>query len=92
MRMRLVAVVATFCLMTAAIAQNSPPSQIGNRAHGFDYQPTPREVVPREKATGILPPADQQEATNRDLERMDRDLLRDEGLSTRSVPKLSAGQ
>jgi hypothetical protein len=92
MHIHFVAVIAALCLTTTAMAQNSPPSEIGNRANGFDYQPTPREIVPREKASGLLPPTAQQDATGRDLERMDRDLLRDEGLSTRSVPKLSTDQ
>jgi peptidoglycan hydrolase CwlO-like protein len=81
------------CAVTApAMAQNSVPAEIGNRANGFDYQPTPGEIVPREKAAGIQPSAEQQRAANRDLERIDEDLMREEGLSDKSVPKLTEGQ
>jgi hypothetical protein len=89
MHKHLVVAIAALSLTSTAMAQNAPPSEIGNRAHGFDYQPTPNEVVPREKASGILPPTAQRDAANRDLEHIDKDLLRDEGLSTRSVPSLS---
>lgn len=66
-----------------------PPTANGNRANGFSYQPTPGEVVPRERAAGVQPPAAKQERTNRDLERTDKKLLQDEGLSTKSVPKIT---
>ena len=93
MRLALIIVAATFCLMGAAVAQSADgpavPRSIGNRANGFDYQPTPSEVIPREKAAGVRPPASSQEQTDRDLEQMDRDLLRDEGVSTSSVPNLT---
>ncbi len=64
----------------------------GNRANGLNYQPTPAEVAPREQAAGVRPSSAQEAASNKDLERIDRDLLRSHGLSTSSVPKLSAGQ
>lgn len=80
--------IAAFWSVGSAMAQ-TPPAANGNRANGFSYQPTPGEVVPREKATGVQPPAAQQNQTNRDLERIDKNLMRDEGLSTKSVPKMS---
>jgi len=96
MRLHFATLVATFFIITAAMAQNSGGSSVpleeGNRANGFDYQPTPSEVVPREKAAGILPPAAQQKATDKTLEQLDKNLLRDEGLSTKSVPKMTTGQ
>jgi hypothetical protein len=61
---------------------------IGNRANGFSYQPTPEEVVPREKALGVRPSPAQQSATDEELERIDRDLLRKEGVSPGSVPDI----
>jgi hypothetical protein len=93
MRIAFMIVAATFCLMGAAVAQSvddpAIPRGIGNHANGFDYQPTPREVIPREKATGVRPSAISQEKTNRELEEMDRDLLRKEGLGTSSVPAMT---
>jgi len=93
MRMAFMIVAATFCLTGAAVAQSSDtsaiPRSIGNRANGFSYQPTPSEVIPREKAAGVRPSTTPQQETNRDLEKIDRDLLRDEGLGTSSVPNLT---
>ncbi len=88
--------IAALCLSTPAVAQStvnrSTPSEIGNRANGRDYQPTPGEVAPRERAAGVQPSANQEKATNQDLEKLDDSLLRQEGLSTKSVPKLTTGQ
>jgi hypothetical protein len=94
MRMCLLAVIAVFSVTVGAVAQTagSVPSSIGNRANGKDYQPTPSEVVPRETAAGVLPSKAQERAMNQDLGRMDKDLLRSEGLSTKSVPKMTNGQ
>jgi hypothetical protein len=96
MRMWFIAVAAAFCVTGTAMGQvqgnGPPPSAIGNHANGFDYQPTPGEIVPREKAAGIRPPAAQQRATDQELEQLDKDLLREEGLSTKSVPKIMPGQ
>lgn len=89
MHHNLVSAVALLCLPAVAMAQGAPPAQIGNRANGRDYQPTPAQVAPREKAAGVLPSPDKQKAVNGDLERMDKDLLRQEGLDTKSVPKLT---
>jgi hypothetical protein len=98
MRMALLVAVATFCLMGAAAtpstgAQNtgedSIPRIIGNRANGFSYQPTPREVVSREKAAGVRPSTTSQQATDQELENIDRRSLLEEGLSTSSVPRFT---
>ena len=78
------------CTTDPSVAQSSRdtsiPQEIGNRAHGFSYQPTPSEVRPREAAAGIRPSSDREEARDRQLQQIDRDLLRDEGLPPRSVP------
>ena len=86
----MVAATAALGLATAAIAQNSVPTEIGNRANGLSYQPTPSEVLPREKAAGLLQSPAQRDATSQELERMDKELLREEGLSTKSVPNLAS--
>jgi hypothetical protein len=78
-----------------AVAQMRPdqapsaPVQTGNRANGFDYQPTPSEVLPRENAAGVRAPAGRQGANDRDLERIDRQLLQSHGLSPSSVPNIT---
>ncbi len=97
MRRYIFTVIAVFSLTSGALAQGgqgggSPPREIGNRANGNDYQPTPSELAPREKAAGIVPPAAQQRAENQELDQIDKNLLQSEGLSTKNVPKLKDGQ
>jgi hypothetical protein len=93
MRMHVLAIIGVLGCAAGAMAQGAdgglPPKEIGNRANGYDYQPTPSEVAPREKAAGVLPSADQQRAEDQDLARLDQGLLQSEGLSTKSVPKLT---
>jgi hypothetical protein len=93
MRIELLVAVVTFCLMGAAAAQTagdgSIPRRIRNRANGFSYQPTPREVVSREKAAGVRPSTASQQATDHELGGIDHRLLLAEGLSTSSVPRLT---
>jgi hypothetical protein len=71
---------------------NSVPSQIGNRANGFSYQPTPSQVGPEERAAGVAPNAQQQKQTNDELFRLDAQSLKNEGLSTQSVPGHGGGR
>jgi hypothetical protein len=96
MRLYLAVLAASTITVATAMAQTSGgvplPREDGNRANGRDYQPTPAEVGPREKSAGVRPPAAQQRANNQDLQRIDKNLLRDEGLSTKSVPDLAKGQ
>lgn len=96
MRMQLLAVIAVVGSTVGAMAQDansgSPPREIGNRANGYDYEPTPGEVVPREKAAGVRPSAEQQRTTSQELQKMDKSLLRSEGLSTKSVPNMTNGR
>ena len=85
----LFAVMALAVAGGSAVAQtkdSSVPSQIGNRANGLSYQPTPGQVGPREQAAGVAPRAQQQQRTNDDLFRMDAQSLKSEGLSPNSVP------
>ncbi len=93
MRTFSIALIAVFGLASTAIAQNadenSIPREIGNRANGKSYQPTPAEVAPREKAAHILPPAQQDRAEDKELRHLDKKLLRSEGLSTESVPTIT---
>jgi hypothetical protein len=79
MRLHVVVLTGVLCLATAAVAQtsNNVPREIGNRANGFSYQPTPSQVVPREKEAGIRPSAAQQKAADADLDRMYNNLMRE---------------
>jgi hypothetical protein len=90
MRVALSAMAWIVCMTGAAIARptngNSIPSEIGNRANGFDYQPTPCEVYPRELSAGLWPSKIRLAQEDRTLAELDRSLLRSEGLSTDSVP------
>ena len=96
MRSAFFAVLWVIFLTAVAMAQSGTitavPQMIGNRANGFSYQPTPGEVRPREMAAGVRPSKAKQEETDRALESMDRNLLRDEGMSSRSVPSFTPRQ
>jgi hypothetical protein len=96
MRVLFVAAVWALCMMGVAMAQTeagtSVPREIGNRANGFDFQPTPSEVLPREESAGLRQSETEQSATDRDLATIDRSLLRKEGLSEQNVPKFKLGQ
>jgi hypothetical protein len=48
-----VCVLAAVCEPSSALADNGPPSQIGNIYGGFDHQPTQSEVLQRERAAKI---------------------------------------
>lgn len=90
MRIVVLAMICAVCITDPSVARSSRdasiPHEIGNRAHGFSYQPTPGEVRPREAAAGLRPSLSQEAGTNRQLQQIDRDLLRDEGLPPRTVP------
>jgi hypothetical protein len=96
MRLAVFAVISIVCAMGPAIAQPADeaaiPRVIGNHANGFDYQPTPREVLPREILAGARPPGGREALTNQDLGELDRRLLQSEGLSTKSVPKFELSE
>jgi hypothetical protein len=96
MRLPLLGVVWVICLLGAGITQSadaeSIPCAIGNRANGFSYQPTPREVDPREASLGLRPSREHQASMDQALENLDRSLMRDEGLSTASVPRFTSRQ
>ncbi len=95
MRMPFAFVVASLTAVTAVVHGSGPvlaQAATGNRANGLNYQPTPNEVVPREKAAGVQPPAAQRGSNSRTLENIDKNLLHDEGKSTKSVPKMTNGQ
>jgi len=96
MRGPIVIVVAVIGFAAPALAQTAPtpsaPAEIGNRANGKDYQPTPNEVVPREQSAGVLPNVAHQQAENKAVEQIDRDALKKVGQSTQSVPDMAKGQ
>jgi hypothetical protein len=93
MRMPFVATMWIVCLTGAAAAQgadgSSVPRKIANCANGFWVQPTPSEVIPREASAGVRPSRAHQDAAGRTLEAIDRSLLREEGLSEKSLPVLT---
>ncbi len=93
MRKMSIVMIAMFSLGGTVMARNPDgngiPREIGNRANGRSYQPTPAEVEPREKAADIRPSAQQEHADDRELQHLDKKLLRSEGLSTKSVPEIT---
>ncbi len=88
--------IAVLGLTGTAIAQNadenSIPREIGNRANGKSYQPTPAEVHPRERAADIRPSPAQERANDKELHHLDKKLLRSEGLRTKDVPNMTNSQ
>jgi hypothetical protein len=90
MRIFILALVCVACMADSPIARaaqdGSVPREIGNRARGFSYQPTPGEVRPREAAAGLRPSGARQGAADRVLRQLDSRLLRDEGLAPDNVP------
>jgi hypothetical protein len=79
MRLHMITTIGWLCLTTMAAAQTIDriPGEIGNRANGFSYQPTPGEVVPREQQAGIRPSSPQEKAMDADLDRMYNSLMRE---------------
>lgn len=61
--------------MTVAQAQ---PSRIGNRANGFDYQPSQGAVTEQENNAGIAPSPTQQRRTTDELEQLNQKLQTEE--------------
>ncbi len=94
MRMLYFAAACVICMSTGWLERSADaadlPREIGNRANGFNYQPTPQEVVPRESAAGVRPSDAHQIAVDHQLEQLDRELLHDEGLPINSAPVFSA--
>jgi hypothetical protein len=78
-------------LAQTAQDDSPPPPQIGNRANGFSYQPTPNVVAPREQAAGVAPSPAHQQQNNRTLTNLDRNLLKSEGLNPDNAPPNLAG-
>jgi hypothetical protein len=94
MRLQLMICIGAMFLGFAAMAQEPQVVGVpftGNRAICFHYQPTPAEVVPAEKQAGIVPSGTRLRAENRELEQIDRDALRSEGLRTDRVPDMNNG-
>ena len=93
MRKISIVAIAVLGLTGTAIAQNadenSIPREIGNRANGKSYQPTPAEVHPRERAADIRPSPAQERKSDKELHHLDKKLLRNEGLSTKGVPAMT---
>ena len=81
------------CMIGSASAQsadsNSPRPWINNHVNGFNYQPTPAEVIPLEVSAGVRPSKASQKAADQVLEELDRSLLRSEGLSQDQIPAFS---
>jgi hypothetical protein len=82
---------AMMCLGVSATAMaQDPPARIGNRQNGMSYQPD-ASVQGREERAGLASDR-QQKATNRDVEQIDKDLLRQHGLDESNAPNISKDQ
>lgn len=66
-----------------ALAQERVPTREGNTWDWRHHEPVPSDVMHKEQATGIAPSAPQQERSNDDVERLYRNLMRSEGVSTK---------
>jgi hypothetical protein len=96
MRAPALAAICLVCMAASALAQQqdrtSVPYEIGNRANGFNYQPSPGEVVGKEERVGVRPSRAQFKTMDHTLESIDFSLLHDEGLSERNVPAFKPSQ
>jgi hypothetical protein len=79
---------AILIFLCTIVIKEIPPLARGIASGVFSYQPTPHEVIPKEKAAGVRPSTASQRTTDQELGDIDRRLLLEEGLSTSSVPKL----
>ena len=84
---RIILALVLLGMPVAAMAQSN-----GNEANGRDYQPTPSQVLPREHSAGVAPASPQRNATNHELENLDRETLKRAGASTGSVPHITSNQ
>jgi len=95
MRNSLLVALPLLVICAAAQAQttrnDAPPAQIGNRANGHEYQPTPDVVAPREQAAGVAPSASHDQQNNQTLTNLDRNLMKSEGLNPDNTPPNLAG-
>lgn len=91
MQARMVTALILMASAAPALAQPAVPAANGNRANGLNYQPTPGQVAPREKAAGVAPSRTQRQQTDQALWNRDARLLKSQGLSTKSVPGHGAG-
>jgi hypothetical protein len=64
----------------------TPPAQIDNHANGFDYQPTDAQIKAREEAAGVRPDQQQKQQVDQTLQRLDRQLLSNQGLPSGTQP------
>ncbi|HTR18105.1 MAG TPA: hypothetical protein VMI52_13870 [Acetobacteraceae bacterium] len=74
------AVIILACGVAAISAASAQPRN-GNEQNGFDYQPTQGEVGLRERAAGVAPSTEHERTLDKEMEQINRDLLREEGLS-----------
>ena len=85
-----VALLASIGGTVAPSASRAQPS-FGNRANGFDYQPTPGEVRPLERRDGVAPTPSQAAATRRTVRRLNHELLGPESAQQkRTIRQLDA--
>ena len=71
----------------AALArQSQPPAQIANHANGLSYQPTLGGVQAREQGAGIEPSKSQLSTEDKELDRINRQLLGDKATPPVQMP------
>lgn len=58
-----------------AIAQEEPPSRIGNRWDSLSHQPTEGDVNAAEQEWGVAPSPEHEQVLDDELEKLDRQLL-----------------
>jgi hypothetical protein len=78
----LVTVAVLFGAAPGFAQTQAPPAQIDNHANGFDYQPTDAQMKAREEAAGVRPDQQQKQQEDQTLQRLDRQLLSNQGLQS----------
>ena len=77
-RIALLAAFALGVVPSFAVAQDRVPTREGNIWGGFDHEPVPSQVQREEEAAGIRQSPGQQDKTTNDVERLYRELMRNQ--------------
>ena len=77
---------AVAILFASATGAGAQVPRNGPEWNGKNHQPTKAETLRAERRAGVQPPKAEQSQDNRTVDQIDRQLLREEGLSTSSVP------
>jgi hypothetical protein len=79
------ALILAFSLTGLSVSMAQPRN--GNVQNGLNYQPTQGEVGERERAAGVAPSTERERALDAEMEEINRQLLRNEGVMPNNTPQ-----